>query len=120
MNRDNYLIRKATKADLIEIKKICVDGFPDDDAYEIAKTLIDIQHYYVAEDNETKRILGFIAFGIHSVQASHIIILAVSTECQRNGIGTSLLNYSLRIIEKTNSKRVRLEVRISNLTAISF
>lgn len=113
-------IRKVKKKDLPAIKKICENGFPKDDAYEIAKALIPVEHFYAVENSRTKKLLGFIAFGIHSLRTAHIIILAIDKQYQRKGIGSILLDHALQVMKKTSIEMVRLEVRTTNASAIKF
>ncbi|HUU79236.1 MAG TPA: N-acetyltransferase [candidate division Zixibacteria bacterium] len=115
-----FVLRRIKRGDEQSIDLLCQKCFPEDDAFGIAKSLIEIQHFYVAEELETKKILGFIAFGIYSIDTAHIMILAVEPEYQRKGIGTKIMDYSMDIIEKTPIKRVRLEVKITNIAAIRF
>lgn len=115
-----FILRRVRREDKESIDLLCQKCFPEDDAFGIAKSLIEIRHFYVAEELDTKKFLGFIAFGIYSIDTAHIMILAVEPEYQRKGIGTKIMDYSMDIIEKTPIKRVRLEVKTTNKTAIKF
>ena len=68
MNEFTVKMRKAQKSDLKEIQYICEQCFPGDDAFDIAEPLIDIDHYYVAINGTTQMIVGFVIFGIYSIE----------------------------------------------------
>ena len=113
-------IRKALFKDLPILKEICDLCFPDDDAFSIVKSLIDIKHFYVVYTQETEEIMGFVAFGIYSIDTAHIMILAVHPKYQNKGVGTKLLEFTLATIRESHNKRVRLEVKVTNQVAIDF
>ena len=120
MENIRFFIRKVRKQDIQDIDLLCQKCFPEDDAFGIAQALLEIQHFYVAEEIDTEKILGFIAFGIYSIDTAHIMILAVDPNMQRNGIGTKIMDYTEEVINKTPIKRIRLEVKTSNQKAINF
>ena len=120
MDLVKFILRKVKKKDKDAINILCQKCFPEDNAYGIAKSLLEIRHFYVAEELETKEIIGFIAFGIYSINTAHIMILAVDPEFQRKGIGTKIMDYSFDIIKKTSIKIIRLEVKTTNIPAIKF
>ena len=120
MENTRFFIRKVRKQDEQVIDLLCQKCFPEDDAFGIAQALLEIQHFYVAEEIDTEKILGFIAFGIYSIDTAHIMILAVDPEMQRKGIGTKIMNYSEKLIAETPIKRIRLEVKTTNQKAIDF
>jgi ribosomal-protein-alanine N-acetyltransferase len=51
---------------------------------------------------------------------AHLMNIAVDPTCQRQGIGTDLVNKMISKIRKAKLSRIHLEVRISNKTAITF
>ena len=113
-------LRKATADDLEEIRTICDVCFPGDDAFEIAESLIEIEHYYVAFDEHSKKIIGFVIFGIYSVDTAHIMIFAVHPNYQKKGVGSKILAFAIKIIKESTVEKVRLEVKIQNEQAIHF
>ena len=113
-------MRKARKKNLKEIQYICEKCFPGDDVFELAESLIDAEHNYVALEPSSKQVIGFVIFGIYSIDAAHIMILAVHPDHQRKGIGLEILAFTLEIIRESTVKRVRLEVKVDNKPAILF
>ena len=120
MSKITTEMRKVRKSDLKEIQYICEQCFPGDDAFEIAEPLIDIEHYYVAINDSTQQIVGFVIFGIYSIDTAHIMMFAVHPNYQRQGIGTQILDFTLEKIRESTVGRVRLEVKIQNNQAINF
>ncbi|NHJ40712.1 MAG: GNAT family N-acetyltransferase, partial [Asgard group archaeon] len=84
-------IRKALPKDLKQLEIISNKAFPNEDVFLIVNSMIDAKHFYIAEDNEMGKIIGFIIFGIYSTKIAHIYILAIEPEYHRKGIGTILL-----------------------------
>ena len=120
MQQRIFAIRKVVQEDSDDLKEICTKGFPKDEAFEIVKSLLEIEHFYVIKDNKENKIIGFIAFGIYSIRISHIMIIAIHPNFQRKGIGSKLLNYCEEVLKNYLVKKVRLEVRTSNDIAINF
>ncbi len=112
-------IRKIQKKDQKEVLRISKESFPDDEADFITQSLFDREHFYIAEIPD-KIIVGFICFGIYSVKAAHIMILAVDPKYQRKSIGTKLLMFAIKIMKKHPISKIRLEVKVSNVEAIEF
>jgi len=113
-------IRKVQKKDYAKVTKISIESFPEEDAEEIIKSLFDIEHFYVAELVGEKDVVGFVAFGIYSIKTTHIMILAVDLDHRRKGIGSKLLERTIEISEMLPINLIRLEVRLTNNSAIKF
>lgn len=113
-------IRKVQKKDYKKVIKICIDSFPEEDAEEIITRLFEIEHFYVAEFGEEEVVVGFVAFGIYSIKTTHIMILAVESAYRRKGIGSKLLERAIEITEMLPINLIRLEVRLTNTSAIKF
>ena len=83
----------------------------------------ELKHYYsylwIAKNISTKEIAGFICFWL-IWDEMHILNIAVKPEFQGRGIGSLLLNNAISLALKKGVEWVRLEVRPSNLKAISF
>jgi len=120
MLNTNLNIRKVCNIDYDQLKEICVKGFPQDDAFDVVKNLLEMEHFYVAELVKDSIIVGFIAFGIYSLKTAHIMILAVHPDYQRLNIGSELLQYAFKIFKNGYITKIRLEVRIENDAAIKF
>jgi ribosomal-protein-alanine N-acetyltransferase len=76
-------------------------------------------YLWVAKDVVSKEIVGFICFWIMWAEM-HIVNIAVKPEFRRKGVGGLLLQKAISIAQKQGVETIRLEVRASNLEAISF
>ena len=63
-----------------------------------------------------------IAFGIMEYQEehAHLVLFAVQSDRQREGIGSSLLLWLEAVARTTGAERIQVEARRENLTARSF
>lgn len=120
MSSSTIEIRKVMKKDLKEIQYICEKCFQGEDIFELAESLIGVEHYYVALESTSKQIIGFVIFGIYLIDTAHIMIFAVHPDHQRKGIGLEILVFTLDVMHKSPIARVRLEVKVSNNPAIQF
>ena len=115
------MIRKARTGDIEAIMEIEDRQFlhPWKKKYFIAEISHDISYFYVAEDERTKEILGYIIFWIieEMLELHHI---AVSGRHKRKGIGKQLFYFMLKTGEQEKVEEIFLEVRTSNIEAITF
>lgn len=74
--------------------------------------------FIVAEKNH--KIIGFLIGVKINTEYAKILMLAVLKPYRKQKIGSELLNHFLKVIYKLNIKKVELEVRIHNKTAINF
>lgn len=75
--------------------------------------------FFVAEDVETERSLGYI--GMHHILDEGLIAnIVVHPGYRRLGIGTRLVNEVIEYAKKHDIKRLTLEVRASNAPAIAL
>jgi len=116
-----WVVTEAKKEDIIaiyEIEKACfftpwgIDAF-----YE--ELMHDYSYLWVAKNAQTEEVVGFICFWIIWGEM-HILNLAVKPQLQGRGIGTLLFSKALELAKRNEVEWVRLEVRSSNLKAISF
>lgn len=75
--------------------------------------------YIVAKDIESNKILGFIGVWI-ILGEGDITNIAVHPEFRKLGIGEKLLNSMINLCESLDCNIINLEVRSSNLPAISL
>lgn len=75
--------------------------------------------YIVAKDMESNKILGFIGVWIILGECD-ITNIAVHPEFRKLGIGEKLLTSMINLCESLNCNIINLEVRSSNLSAISL
>ncbi|MFQ5455052.1 MAG: ribosomal protein S18-alanine N-acetyltransferase [Nitrospirota bacterium] len=85
--------------------------------YEIDKNIFSYPFAAMADDKD--RIAGYICTWI-IYEEMHILNLAVDKPFMRNGIGERLVDFSIDMGRKREVKEVFLEVRISNIPAISL
>ena len=74
--------------------------------------------FIVAE--KAHKIIGFLIGVKINPDYAKILMLAVLKVFRKQNIGSELLNQFLKIISNENIKRIELEVRIKNKTAINF
>ncbi|NHJ46660.1 MAG: GNAT family N-acetyltransferase [Asgard group archaeon] len=110
--------RKFQQKDIEQLKEICDNCFPNKDVFLIVESFFDTEHFYIVENQD--ELLGFIIFAVNSKNIIHIMILAVKSIYQRKGIGSYLLDKIEPIIQKTNTRKIRLEVQTDNEVAIDF
>ncbi|NYT03123.1 MAG: ribosomal protein S18-alanine N-acetyltransferase [Candidatus Methanofastidiosa archaeon] len=70
----------------------------------------------VEKDTE---VIGFV-IGIVQKKEGHILVIAIRDDFKRKGIGTFLMKKLIDIYEKKGINRLKLEVRVSNIAAISM
>lgn len=72
--------------------------------------------FIVAEDGD--RIVGFILGVVERAYEARILILAVEEEHRKRGVGSQLVKLFMDRFRRGGVRRVKLEVRISNMAAI--
>ncbi|MDD3477909.1 MAG: ribosomal protein S18-alanine N-acetyltransferase [Candidatus Izemoplasmatales bacterium] len=76
-------------------------------------------HYYLLEDEDTKAFLGMISMWIDTPTAQ-ILNVYVLPEYRRQGFGKQLMNFMMQLVKSYEVNEITLEVRPSNLKAISM
>lgn len=111
-------VRTANENDLEEIFRIeklsFKEPYPKSLLYIYLKLSGDL--FLVVEDRG--KVIGYIIGLIKHSIIGHIISLAIDPEYRRKGYGSYLLTALLDKLEKLGARIVRLEVRVSNKTAI--
>lgn len=74
-------------------------------------------HYFVMEDETTKQVIGHIGLWI-DVPNAQILNFYIYPKLQNNGLGSSLMQFTLGYLDANSIENVTLEVRPSNLKAI--
>jgi len=74
------------------------------------------RHYVYKEDNE---IIGYINYDI-MYERSELIQINVRSDKQRNHIGSKLMDYMFKELEKNSVKEITLEVKVDNTKAINL
>ncbi|MBM3237145.1 ribosomal-protein-alanine N-acetyltransferase [Candidatus Poribacteria bacterium] len=111
-------IRESDLKDVVRIEKISFKNPWRENAFkrEIENDN-DFSHFIVARHKN--RTIAFIGF-THVLDEAHILTFAVHPKFRRCGVGTQLLTYTLNMAKSLNTKKVTLEVRISNIPAQSL
>lgn len=73
--------------------------------------------FLVVENKE--EVIGFV-IGITQKDEGHILVIAIRDDYKKKGIGTFLMKKLMEIYEKKGIKKLKLEVRVSNVPAISM
>ncbi|PRY97619.1 tRNA threonylcarbamoyladenosine biosynthesis protein TsaB [Jezberella montanilacus] len=116
--RQNISLLPMTSADLIEVLEIerAVQSFPWTEK-NFKDSLIAGDEAWVVRDQN--RMLGFcVAMGAPDV--THILVVAVAKDAQRQGIATMLLEQVSRHARARSAEGLLLEVRPSNAAARAF
>ena len=112
-------VRQATRADLLEVFRIEQTVFPQPWAYGTFEGFLGRQGFLVGEVD--KQVVGYIVADTipnHGRPLGHIKDFAVHPDRQGEGIGATLLERALSILNGANTSRVKLEVRAGNDVAI--
>ncbi|MGQ9470002.1 MAG: ribosomal protein S18-alanine N-acetyltransferase [Nitrososphaerales archaeon] len=112
------MLRRCKEKDLnqvLKIERICFKH-PYDYSTFLYFLMREPDGFYVAEENG--RIIGYVISSVISGKGI-IISIAVIPEFRRKGIGSKLMEESLNFLSK-KVDYVELQVRISNIEAISF
>lgn len=114
-------IERMKEQDLPAILKIEQTSFtiPFSENLLRRELILDVAHLYVAKRLSSPAIIGYIDFWL-IVPEMHIVTLAVDEEFRRQGIGTQLIEQMIWEGREKGGKRVTLEVRPSNLAAMSL
>lgn len=112
-------IRKANINDLKEIYRIEKESFPDPYPYGLLKAFLFHPGVYLVAIVEEK-IVGYCIGIIRNEDIGHIISIAVDKNYRRRGIGTILLRNTINELMKLGARKIRIEVRESNIAAIKL
>lgn len=130
-------VRHARQEDLLDILQIERLSCPSPWTFNIFNYFLGIPGFLVATtpsanspigdtlplSNTHPAIVGFIIADVvleDEIPLGHIKDIAVSTPWRRNGIGTLLISHILHDLRLRELKKVKLEVRKGNKTAISL
>jgi [ribosomal protein S18]-alanine N-acetyltransferase len=114
-------IRKAKIGDIDSISDIDTRQFPD--PWKINHFIDELSHnisfFYVAEEVNSKTIMGYINFWIVE-ETLELHKVAVSEDFTGKGIGKRLFLFMLETAKNKNVEELFLEVRKSNTAAIKL
>ncbi len=110
------LLSEDNIADVWELEKICFD-----DPWELNAFASELNNkisvYFVARDDETKKVVGYAGVWL-MYDCANITNIAVAPEYRREGLGGKMLELLTDVSRERGMKSITLEVRASNNSAI--
>ena len=124
------VIRKCTLEDIEGVIEVNEQELPEDYPYFFYKSILDnYPESFLVACNNTGAIIGYIMWRVERTPAitslklkntGHLVSIAVSKIYRRLGVATTLLSHSMKKIKKYKIDEYVLEVRVSNIEAISL
>jgi len=128
---ETYLIRQASEEDLVSVMNINRVCLPENYSFFFFRTILQNypKTFLVAEADG--KIVGYVMCRVERIlskfdrfrfkRAGHVISIAVLPEYRNRGIASSLLGKAIDLLrDEYGCEEVFLEVRVSNLPAISL
>ena len=115
-----FTIREFEPTDMFSVIKLASDTLPERYSPSLFNYFYETfpEGFIVAE--EAHKVVGFLIGVRITTENTKVLMLSVSKQHRKQGIGSELLNRFLKQISRENSKIVELEVRIDNKKAIDF
>ena len=123
---DSPTVRQAVRADLLAVYQIERASFPQPWPYSAFERFLGEPGFLVAAadtDESDPSVVGFVvadAVPNHGQPIGHVKDLAVHPEFRGRGVGKSLFERGLGVLEANGVASVKLEVRASNERARSL
>nr|WP_174789925.1 ribosomal protein S18-alanine N-acetyltransferase [Haloarcula sp. R1-2] len=118
---DTPAVRRAVRADLIEVHRIEQASFPQPWPFSALESYLGETGFLVAEtgndDDDPPAVAGYVIADTvpnHGTPLGHIKDLAVRPAYQRQGVASALLRRAMEVIDETGAGSVKLEVRADN------
>jgi ribosomal-protein-alanine N-acetyltransferase len=118
---DTPSVRRAVRADLIEIHRIEQASFPQPWPFSALESYLGEPGFLVAEtgndDGDPPAVAGYVIADTvpnHGTPLGHIKDLAVRPAHRREGVASALLRRAIEVIDQTGAGSVKLEVRADN------
>lgn len=117
-------IRKATRADLLDVFRIEKQVFEQPWPYSAFERQLGSPGFLVSEATELdadERIDGYVVADTipnHQRPLGHVKDIAVRPGARNQGVGAALLERTLDVLERKGARSVKLEVRESNKPAL--
>ena len=121
-NRDNIEITLITENDRERMEQVAqmeTDVFPDPWSYHEVRSTVRQKHTFCAAAMEGDTLLGYFLC-YYVLDECEIARIAVAESERRRGIGQMLFGFMEQICQEKQLKRMLLDVRKSNQTAIAF
>ena len=118
-NLDNLIIDEMKKEDLDQVVQIEDQSFSDPWQKNFFSTDIENPSALPLVARIDQKVVGYICLWmiLDEIQISNI---AVTPSLRKKGIGQKLIQKLLKMVEKKDFHRITLDVRMSNLPAISL
>ena len=100
---------------VIEGRSFASDAFPEATCVRLHRSFPDL--FIVAEIGT--QIGGYMITG-HFGHKGHIISIAVDPSCRKRGVGSALVQSTLRALKERGVNEVDLDVRVTNRTGVAF
>ncbi|MEM0026536.1 MAG: ribosomal protein S18-alanine N-acetyltransferase [Ignisphaera sp.] len=117
------VIRRAERNDIESIYELEKKCFKDPYPEIVLRMLYELypELFFVAEENDTKTIVGYVSGMIRIDGFGHIVSICVDQRYRGRGIGRKLMETIENAMRTLFSVcRYRLEVRVSNTNAINL
>ena len=121
-NRENIEITLITENDRERMEQVAqmeTDVFPDPWSYHEVRSTVRQKHTFCAAAMEGDTLLGYFLC-YYVLDECEIARIAVAESERRRGIGQMLFGFMEQICHEKQLKRMLLDVRKSNQTAIAF
>jgi ribosomal-protein-alanine N-acetyltransferase len=113
----SLLIRDARLDDLDDIFKIEQRSFTDPYPKGLLEAFFYLPGVYIVAVSE-EEVIGYAVGIIRYESLGHVVSIAVDEAMRRKGVGERLMKETIKRLCSKGTKRVRIEVRESNVPAI--
>jgi len=113
-------IRQVQPQDIFSVIKIAYESLPEQYYPAVFNQFYESfpEGFLIAEQHH--KIVGFIVGLKPDEEIAKVLLLSVTNDHRKKGIGTALLKRFLNAMKNQNIKKVELEVRTTNTVAIGF
>ena len=129
-DRDPARIRRVDRDDLVTVHRIEKAAFPQPWPFSAFERYMDEPGFLVAEreaadadDPDEAQVVGYVVADTvpnHGSPLGHVKDIAVDPDHRGEGIGSTLLDSALDVLDDVDAGSVKLEVRATNDGAISL
>ena len=126
-DRDPPAVRRVDRDDLVPIHRIEKAAFPQPWPFSAFERYTDEPGFLVAERRDSDageaRVVGYVVADTvpnHGSPLGHVKDIAVDPDHRGEGVGSTLLERALEVLDDEGAGSVKLEVRATNDGAISL
>jgi ribosomal-protein-alanine N-acetyltransferase len=113
------IVRNVIADDLYKVIELEYQNFDYPYPPEIVNFLFEFYRDTFLVVEKDREVIGFV-IGIVQKKEGHILVIAIRDDFKRKGIGTFVMRKLIDVYEKKSITRLKLEVRVSNIAAISM